>query len=296
MPQTLKRNALIVFGLAILFWWAFMFAKHDPHLRSIIPFGDDPYDAVGSFGMIVGILIALLSLVRAFRPYRKQSPTMAQCVYLVRSQEAVVLAVFLTLLADAVAMVRHPSRWVAAASGGELMLLLGGLLVIAIGVQWLVTKSQRRECTRWGRVLLTVLLAICVLGVYPENLIQRTSSHLVTVVIGDLVLFVSMRVLLTALFPYRRDEQLTLPTARGNTALSGWRTWIMVVVAGVLIGAFAFAGEMREGAGSIPLSRGLLVACVFVGLGLAGIVIAYAFLARPLGLQVARATEPRYLA
>ena len=80
MPKTLKRNTLIVFGLAIVFWWSFMFAKHDPHLRSIIPFGSDPYDAVGSFGIIVGMLIALLSVVRAFRPYPKQAPTMAQCV------------------------------------------------------------------------------------------------------------------------------------------------------------------------------------------------------------------------
>jgi len=86
MPRPLKRNALIVFGLAIILSWSFMFAKHDPRLRAIIRFGDDPYDAVGSFGTIVGMLIALLSLVRAFRPYRKQSPTKAQCVYLVRSQ------------------------------------------------------------------------------------------------------------------------------------------------------------------------------------------------------------------
>ena len=27
MPQALKRNALIVFGLAILFWWSFTFAR-----------------------------------------------------------------------------------------------------------------------------------------------------------------------------------------------------------------------------------------------------------------------------
>lgn len=288
MPRNLKRNALIVFGLAILFWWSFMFAKHDPHLRSRIPFGDDPYDAVGSFSMIAGILIAVLSLVRAFRPYRKNPPTLAQRLYLVRSQEAVVLAVFLTLLADAVAMVRHPSRWIAAASSGELMMLLGGLLVIAMAVQWLITKSQERECARWGTVLFTLLLATCVLGVYPENLIQRTGTHLATIVVGDLVLFASMRVLLTALFPYTEDKQLSVAVPGGKPVFSGWRAWIMVAVLGLLIGAFAFAGEMREGVGSISLPHGLLVASVFVGLGLAGIVIAYAFLAAPLGLQAGR--------
>src|ERR1700690_649665 len=157
MPQPLKRNALIVFGLAILFWWSFMFAKHDPRLRSIIPFGDDPYDAVGSFGTIVGMLIAFLSLVRAFRPYRKQPPTKAQCVYLVRSQEAVVLAVLLTLLADTVALARHPSLWARAVSGRELVLLLGGVAVIALGVQLLVRNSLRQmadtQSTPWGKAV-----------------------------------------------------------------------------------------------------------------------------------------------
>jgi hypothetical protein len=30
MLQVLKRNAVIVFGLASLFYWSFMFAKHRP--------------------------------------------------------------------------------------------------------------------------------------------------------------------------------------------------------------------------------------------------------------------------
>src|SRR5690348_14526859 len=138
MPRTLKRNTVIVFGLSILFYWAFMFVKHDPHLRGIIPFGDDPYDAVGSLGTIVGMLIAVLSLVRAFRPYRKGPPSDAQRVYLVRSQEAVALAVLITVTADAVAMVRHPSLWIGAASRRELILLLSGITVVALGVHWLV--------------------------------------------------------------------------------------------------------------------------------------------------------------
>src|ERR1700721_1023691 len=53
MQKTLKRNAILVSGLALFFWWAFGFAKHDPALRSIIPFGEDPYDAVSSFGVIL---------------------------------------------------------------------------------------------------------------------------------------------------------------------------------------------------------------------------------------------------
>ena len=49
-------------------------------------------------------------------------------------------------------------------------------------------------------------------------------------------------------------------------------------------GAFAFTGEMAEGSGAQSLGRLAFVASVFVGLGLAGLVIAYAFLGEPLGL------------
>jgi hypothetical protein len=288
MPRTLKRNALIVFGLAILFWWSFMFAKHDPRLRSIIPFGDDPYDAVGSFGTIAGMLIALLSLVRAFRPYRKQPPTKAQCVYLVRSQEAVVLAVLLTLLADTVALARHPSLWARAVSGRELIVLLGCVAVIALGVESLVRNSQQQmadtRSTPWGRAIFTALLATFVLAVYPEQLIQRTGTHLLTIVIGAFVLFAPMRVLLTSLVPYKRDEGLTAAVPKGARILKPWHRWGIVVVVGLLIGAFAFLGEMSEDGGAMPLTRLLFVASVFVGLGLAGLLIAYAFLGSPLGL------------
>src|SRR6202021_3171404 len=68
MQKTLKRNAILVSGLALFFWWAFGFAKHDPALRSIIPFGEDPYDAVSSFGVIAAALLALVSAAPAFLP------------------------------------------------------------------------------------------------------------------------------------------------------------------------------------------------------------------------------------
>jgi len=49
MPGRLKRSAVVVAAFAGFFYWGFMTAKHDPSLRDIVPFGEDPYDAVGSF-------------------------------------------------------------------------------------------------------------------------------------------------------------------------------------------------------------------------------------------------------
>ena len=140
-----------------------MFAKHDPALRDVIPFGDDPYDAVGSFGVIVGMLIALLSLVRAFRPYR-EAPSTAQRAYLVRSQEAVVLVVFLTLASDVVAMGRHPSMWFGASSRDKLIALIAGMAVVTVAVQFLIRASQEKLPERgakdWIAAASATLLAI----------------------------------------------------------------------------------------------------------------------------------------
>ena len=287
MPKALKRNAVIVFGLAALFYWSFMVAKHDPALRDIIPFGEDPYDAVGSFGVTVGMLVALLSLVRAFRPYREHPPSTAQRVYLVRSQMAVVLAVLITLAADLVAMGRNPSMWIGAASRDWLIALLGGTAVVTVAVQLLILASQEKlpegGMQRWATAAIATLMAILVLALYPEQLINRTATHLLTVVAGDMVLFAPMRPLLNALVPYKADQgriQTTPARSRFSTAAR----WGIVLVVGGLIGAVAFLGEMSEGGGAPPMGRLVFVASVFVSLGLAGLLIAYAFLGKPLGL------------
>ena len=287
MPQTLKRNAVIIFGLASLFYWSFMFAKHDPALRDVIPFGDDPYDAVGSFGVIVGMLIALLSLVRAFRPYR-EAPSTARRVYLIRSQEAVVLAVFITVASDVVAMVRHPSMWVGAASRDRLIALVGGMAIVAVAVQLFIRASQKnlleRNARDWKAAASATLLAIVVLAAYPEELIHHTATHLLTVVAAVIVLFAPMRLLLNALVPQSSDEGRTEKMQlRGQFSNAGQR-WGIAAVVGALIGVCAFVGEVAEGSGAVSMNRLVLVASVFTGLGLAGFLLAYAFLREPLGL------------
>lgn len=287
MPKILKRNAVAVFILAALFYGSFMLAKHDPALRDVIPFGEDPYDAVGSFGVIVAILIALLSLVRAFRPLR-EAPSAAQRVYLVRSQQAVVLAVFITLTADAVAMARHASMWTGAVSRDRLIALLGGMTIATITVQLLVRASRQTlpqpGSKRWIGAATASLLILFIFAYYPEQLINRTPTHLLTVVAGAIVLFAPMRPLLFALVPNPvGEERMEKSPARSKFSTAGLR-WTMVVLVGALIGAFAFLGEIAEGSSTPSMDHVVLVGSVFIGLGLAGILIAYAFLAKPLGL------------
>jgi hypothetical protein len=209
-------------------------------------------------------------------------------VYLIRSQVAVVLAVLITLVADVIAMARNPSMWIGAASRNWLIALLGGMAVVTVAVQLLIRASQEKPpeggMQRWIPAAIATLLAILVLALYPEQLINGTATHLLTVVAGDIVLFAPMRPLLNALVPYKADQgSIETTPARGRFSTAGQR-WGIVLVVGGLIGAFVFLGEMSEGGGAPPMGRLVFVASVFISLGLAGLLIAYAFLGKPLGL------------
>lgn len=194
----------------------------------------------------------------------------------------------MTLASDVVAMARHPSMWVGASSRNKLIALVGGMVVVTVVVQFLIRASQEKLPERgakdWKAAASATVLAIVVLAAYPEQLIHRTTTHLLTVVVGAIVLFAPIRPLLNALVPYKSDQgRMEKIPARGQFLTAGQR-WGMAALAGALIGACAFLGEIGESSGAVPLNSLAFVASVFVGLGLAGLLIAYAFLREPLGL------------
>ena len=288
MSGLLKRNSVLSLALAALFGWMFMFAKQDPALSGIIAFGEDPYDAVGSFAIVVALLVAALAGVRAFRPYRTP-PSAPQQVHLVRAQAAVTLGVFITLGADAIAMTRHPSMWIHASSRTELMALLGGVALVAIVVHLLILGASPVAPTedrpsRWKRAATAIVAAAGVVAFYPEQLVVGVWTHLVTVVVGALILFAPMRPLLIALVPdpeVEAQRQTTMPRRRFGSA----GAWLVVTLLGFALGVFTFLGELSEGGGGQPIVRLLFVAAVFLGLAIAGLLIAFAFLGAPLGLS-----------
>lgn len=288
MPRMHKINAAVVFLVAVIFYWFFMFCKHDAALSKIIPFGDDPYDAVGSFAIIIGIFASLLSVFRAFRPHPPNGASIENGVYLVRAQTCVVLAVFITLVADAVAMGRHASMWKSAPQRNELILLLAGMAIVAISVESLIRRSAKeivpaRVATAWIRAASVSLAAVLLLAVYPERLINGTATHLLTVVAGALILFVPMRPLLTALVPFEPGTGARENAAVRQGSLRRNR-WGIVLLIGMILGVFFFAGEMSEGTGGMSIRRIAFVGAVFVALSITGLAIAYTFLGIPLGL------------
>lgn len=286
MPNDFKRNSVLCLALAAVFNWGFMFAKHDAALRGVIPFGDDPYDAIGSFAIFVALIVAVVAMVRAFRQY-PMPVSATQRLFVLRAQTAVVLVVLITLEADAVAMVRHPGVWIHSHAVAKLMALLAGLGLAATGVQSLVIgseRSQRWEPRRWTTVAIATTLAAAVLMFYPERLIAGVWTHLLTVVVSAVILFATTRALLLALVPDIGSD--TAPDISGRERPSGrTRHWAVVILVGAAFGAFAFLGELSEGSGAQSIARILAVAGVFLGLAIAGVGAAFGFLGAPLGLS-----------
>jgi hypothetical protein len=279
-----KLNAVAVCFLAALFYWLFMFAKHSPYLRYIIPFGDDPYDAVGSFACVVGALLAFVALVRAYYPYRS-GPDRMQMLYLMRSQLAVVLAVFITATADATAMARYPQQWYPSFWGYAVMAVVA-VMVVAAGGIFLLLRPVLPEKTmarhrRVAQAWLSTLVGMGLLSACPRSMLNSVTPHLLVIILGAVVLFAPMRLWLEVLAP---DEARDSTGEGQPTRKAGaWRRWAGVIVLGALVGVCAFVGEMAGHGAGLPMQRLLFVGSIFTGIGLSGIVIAYLFLGEPLG-------------
>ena len=285
MPNDFKRNSVLCLALAAFFNWGFMFAKHDAALRGVIPFGDDPYDAIGSFGIFVASIAAVIATVRAFRRY-PMPVSATQKMFVIRAQVTVVIIVLITLGADAVAMARHPGMWVHSPALARLIALMAGLALASAAVQSFVNASgrgQRSGPRRWTTVVITATLASAVLALYPERLIAGVWTHLLTVVGGAVVLFATTRALLLALVPDTAIGAVRDISVR-QRALGGTSRWAVVTLVGAAFGAFAFLGELSEGSGAQPVGRMLAVAGVFLGLAITGVGVGFGFLGAPLGL------------
>ena len=128
MCVLMKLNSLLAVGLAGIFLLFFLFTKHDPVLSAIMPFGDDPYDAVGSFGVIGAGLLSLLVLGRAFL----WTTSSRRATLVARTQFAIAAAVLITFASDAVAMLRHVSTWLQRTGWVELLLLMAGMAAVAL--------------------------------------------------------------------------------------------------------------------------------------------------------------------
>ncbi|GAC1400441.1 MAG: hypothetical protein NVS4B12_02460 [Ktedonobacteraceae bacterium] len=320
MPRQMKVNACLTFVLAALFYLFFQIAKHHPVLSPVNAFADDPYDSVGTAGVQLAMFTAILSLVRTFRPYQLKKDVGNQKVLLMRGEYITCLSVAVTSVADIVAVIRYPSVWIGFPAGQMLIVLIGGLALLTALVGWLLFRSAQALMLPsvqggWRRAITLSCMGILILALYPASWLHNVLGELLTVFVGMALFFASVWAWGMILSPslethgedfiddlvsmYRwlkahMDHFSVFFTAFEKTfsspflrTLVNWlnprkHSWNGILLFGMCMGiVLALAEAMGEG-GLGP--RFAVLATVFVVLESTGILMGYAFLAKPLGL------------
>jgi hypothetical protein len=283
MELRAKRNAFLVCGLSLLFSYFFFLLKHDPAFRDIVPFAEDPYDAIGSLAFIAANLLAASCLARVLLSHFVGRS--GASIYVARTEAAVSLCVLMAVSADAVAMLRHLSQWRGSSGENALLAILSSLLVASVGVLIIIRRpSQPPNFGHWVTPWAVFLGALLCLWLYPESLIHNIVTHLITCNLADVLLVAPVASFLLMLFP---DEAFPATHATSSSRrFAAIPRWAIIGFLGLAVGVAAFFSEIRESAGSLPVTRLAFVGSIYAYLGLSGLLIAYAFLRKPLGFLI----------
>lgn len=173
MPRQYKVSACLTFVLAMVFYLFWQICKQQPALAHVATFTEDPYDAVGSFGTQFAMFTALLSIVRAFRPYSPEAINRQQGLF-VRGAYLTCLSVAVTLGADIVAMLRYPSVWIGLSAGYTLVALVGSMALLTALIGWCIHHIARESIAPyahhgWVRAIGISLVGAIICALYPEN-------------------------------------------------------------------------------------------------------------------------------
>jgi hypothetical protein len=325
MSRSVKVSALLTIGLAVLLFFFFDNCKHAPALSPVNAFAEDPYDSVGSFGIQLAPFLALLAVLRAFRPYPSEKTRERQLVLFARAAYFSCLAVAVTLGADMIAMIRHSSLWLGVAAGYLLVALLAGMVLLTVLVFWSISYATRSlplhsPLRRWTKASVFSLAGILPLAFYPEGLRQSTAGELLTIAVGVIFLFCLVWGLGTAItpsldLPYEDvidDLVITYQWERGRINPSSpllaldsvleklltlslvrsilhWlnprrHPWNIAILLGIFMGIALLFSEMIGEGGPPQLTRLAMVASIFIGEELGGVLLGYAILVKPVGL------------
>jgi hypothetical protein len=310
--------------LAFLFLVFFDRSKHAPVLRAANPFNVDPYDAVGSFGVLLSLFTALPTVLRAFRPYAGGKISPDGVGLILRGAAVVVLSIAVTLAADAIAVLRQASETLGAPGGRTLIGLAAALAIMDAGAGgWLMVRMQDMPSTHGGhpslRAVLICLSCTAVLATYPPAWDASIIGGIFTALLGMLILFATVWALATLIFPadeieedlmddvgaaydWLKDRVRFLGGLDRVARLPGMRTltrwlnprqhpWHATALGGVVLGlALAAAEALGEGM-SPEAGRIVLVSSVFIGIASAGVLVGYGLLGRFLGMYRPAATD-----
>jgi hypothetical protein len=321
--RKLKASAPVIFGLSILFIVFFQFCKHAPGIGVTNPFAEDPYDAVGSFGIQLALLAALLMLVRTFRPYSQTGTPPAQTLLALRAGAVTLLSVAVTLAADAIGLARTIVTDGVFPATGALAGLVGGMALVTLAAGWTFARTARglevpSAPRLWGWAASILVLSVLILAFYPLSWREASiPGAIFTALTGMALLFVTVWVLATIIFPVAEFEyedifddlvaiyawlRTRLRFAAGLFAWLdkiaalplmcksfGWlnprkHRWNLVVLVAVILGVSLVLVEALAEGLSPNLGRVLLVFGVYIGIEGAGVALGYVLLGRFLGI------------
>jgi len=306
-----------------VFVYLFNLAKHDPVLSAANPFAEDPYDAVGSFGIQLGSVCAVIAAIRALRTDLKTESLTNRYTYAIRAMAVSGLAIVVTMIADMIALVRHSSQWERTEGANGLVIFTGGLFLLGVLFSFsLMRLARRREvCSQnpLRRRQMVPFLVLCgVLCVYPAVWRESVPGAILCAIAGMLILFYSVALLSNAMFPcpdipekdlvddlygFFNDMMSRagfLPSGAGLGAQTSGvppsgkilgllnprkHEWNLLALIAILMGLSLALAEIFSDGASPGSGRLLLVGIVFVVIESAGIVLGYALFKRFLGLM-----------
>ncbi len=264
--ETLRRihrvTALITFA-TIVFYLFFQINKGEP-FRAINPFGEDPYDAVGSFAVQGALLIGILTYARALR-LRDDAGQAAKSRLVLRGNVLVLFAILITLSVDAIAaIVRQlpPSYW-------------GNVLLVELALMFLLAMF----CVS----ALTVVFRRMQIRAPPRDLTPADA-------IDDLWTLVRLPVTKASAFlPHTFVEWVKRFNSDSLFARVQWlnprsHPWRFACILGWLVGVGLALAQLQEG---LPpsLKVGLLAAGIFISAELSATLLGFVIFGGYLGLR-----------
>jgi hypothetical protein len=306
--MTPRSTGLVTFaGLFVAAGFAvFFFAvKHQPWLASVAPFGEDPYDSVGSFAVqlagVAASIAVLRVLARASGAPRVPLNSTSLCL---RAVIITLLAIFITAVADLVALLRYPNSWWHSSIGKGLALTLALVLVtVVVGVGRLLSSARETggnySSSRWFAAAAVTAVVAFSLWIYPEAWHRSIAGAVITAVFGMGVMFAAVWSLAVLILPGEvSDDHDVLddlsalwewvPLGRAETRarrrsccqnvaqwLRAHRALSVVLVATAIGLGLMLVEVLGEGLPEAT-SRRLLVVGVFTGVEALGVVLGYA--------------------
>ncbi|HLO15812.1 MAG TPA: hypothetical protein VK206_13350 [Anaerolineales bacterium] len=315
--RTFKTLSFVLFLLTIFFLAFFDNSKHIPALALVNPFADDPYDAVGSFGIQLSFLAAWLSLIRAFRPYTVKEFPPTQQLLILRGETVVLLSIFVTLMADIIAMIRYPLMWMNSPAGWILAGLVSGLVLLTILMGLLlyrvaINSSISFANRSWARAIL-FLISVLILAAYPADFLESILGGILSALLGMVTLFVATWAPATAIFPdtemefedvlddfkaiYREIKARVrlisslekLTNANWLHRLLDWlnprkHKWNFIILLALAMGGALMLVEVVNEGMSTNLNTVLLIPAIFLSIEGMGVLLGYYLFAEFLGI------------